>query len=90
MMAGYQGHGDVNNPEAFAAPASWERAMSSSRYNGINLDIGHFIAGDNTSPIPFIRQYADRITHIHYPVPEGSDVMKEIARCVHFRRDALA
>ena len=132
MMVGYHGHGDVNNPEAFAAPASWERAMSYSRYNGINLDIGHFIAGNNTSPIPFIKQYADRITHIHlkdrklnngpnrswgegdtpikevlqlmkkekypfqatiefeYPVPEGSDVMKEIARCVRFCRDALA
>ena len=131
MRVGYHGHGDVNNPEAFAAPASWERAMSYSRYNCINLDIGHFIAGNNTSPIPFIKQYADRITHIHlkdrklnngpnrswgegdtpikevlqlmkkekypfqatiefeYPVPEGSDVLKEIARCVQFCKNAL-
>lgn len=65
LMVGYHGHGDVNNPEAFAAPASWEKAMSFSKYNGINLDIGHFTAGNSTSPIPFIKQYADRITHIH-------------------------
>jgi len=65
MMVGYHGHADVKNPEAFASPESWERAMSYSRYNGINLDIGHFIAGNNTSPIPFIRKYADRITHLH-------------------------
>jgi sugar phosphate isomerase/epimerase len=65
FMVGYHGHGDVKNPEAFAAPESWERSMSYSRYNGINLDIGHFTAGNSMSPIPFIRKYADRITHIH-------------------------
>lgn len=65
MMVAYHGHAAVNNPEAFASPASWERAMSFSKYNGVNLDIGHFIAGNNTSPIPFIRKYADRISHIH-------------------------
>jgi sugar phosphate isomerase/epimerase len=132
MMVGYHGHGEVNNPEAFATPESWERSMSYSRYNGINLDIGHFIAGNNVSPIPFIRKYADRITHIHlkdrklnngpnrpwgegdtpirevlqlmkkekypfqatiefeYQVPEGSDVLKEIAKCIRFCKDALA
>lgn len=65
FMVGYHGHAAVHNPEAFAAPESWERAMSYSKYNGINLDIGHFIAGNNTSPIPFLRKHADRITHIH-------------------------
>lgn len=131
MRVGYHGHGDVKNPEAFATPESWERSMSYSKYNCINLDIGHFIAGNNTSPIPFIKKYSDRITHIHlkdrklnngpnrpwgegdtpirevlqlmkkekypfqatiefeYQVPEGSDVLKEIAKCVRFCRDAL-
>lgn len=65
FMVGYHGHGEVKNPEAFATPESWERSMSYSKYNGINLDIGHFLAGNNTSPIPFIRKHADRITHIH-------------------------
>jgi sugar phosphate isomerase/epimerase len=132
LMVGYHGHGDVNNPEAFAAPQSWERAMSYSKYNGINLDIGHFTAGNSTSPVPFIKKHADRITHIHlkdrkldngpnvpwgkgdtpirevlqlmkkekypfqatiefeYPVPEGSNVLSEIAKCVEFCRVALA
>ena len=65
FMVVYHGHGDVANPEAFATPESWERSMSYSKYNGINLDIGHFIAGNGTSPIPFIKKHADRITHIH-------------------------
>jgi hypothetical protein len=65
FMVGYHGHGDVKNPEAFATPESWERSMSYSKYNGINLDIGHFLAGNSASPIPFIKKHADRITHVH-------------------------
>ncbi len=65
MMVGYHGHANVHSPEAFATPESWEKAMTYSKYNGINLDIGHFIAGNNVSPIPFLKKHADRITHIH-------------------------
>jgi hypothetical protein len=131
LMVGYHGHANVTNPEAFGRPESWETAMSYSPYNGINLDIGHFIAGNDKSPIEFLKKYAARITHVHlkdrkmhngpntvwgqgdtpirealqlmkkekypfqgtiefeYKVPEGSTVMKEIARCVEFCRQAL-
>jgi len=65
VMVGYHGHANITDPEAFGRPESWETAMSFSKYNGINLDIGHFIAGNNTSPAPFIRKHADRITHVH-------------------------
>jgi sugar phosphate isomerase/epimerase len=65
MMIGYHGHTDITSPEAFGRPASWETAMSYSKYNGINLDIGHFIAGNSASPIPFLKKYHDRVTHIH-------------------------
>ncbi len=65
MMIGYHGHTDVTSPEAFGRPESWETAMSYSKYNGINLDIGHFVSGNSTSPIPFLQKYHDRVTHIH-------------------------
>jgi hypothetical protein len=65
MMIGYHGHTDVTSPEKFGRPESWETAMSYSKYNGINLDIGHFIAGNSKSPIPFLEKYHDRVTHIH-------------------------
>jgi len=65
MMIGYHGHTDITSPEAFGRPSSWETAMSYSKYNGINLDIGHFIAGNSESPIPFLQKYHDRVTHIH-------------------------
>jgi sugar phosphate isomerase/epimerase len=132
MMIGYHGHTNVTSPEAFGRPESWEIAMSYSKYNGINLDIGHFIAGNSVSPIPFLEKYHDRVTHIHlkdrkmhngpnvpwgegdtpiketlklmqkekypfpgviemeYPVPQGSDLMTELAKCVEFCRNALA
>ena len=131
MMVGYHGHTNIHNPEAFGAPESWEKAMSYSKYNGINLDIGHFVAANNTSPIPFLKKYADRVTHVHikdrkmnngpntpfgegdtpikdvlqvmkrekyafqatiefeYKVPEGSNVLREIARCVDYCRNCL-
>jgi len=65
MMIGYHGHTDITSNEAFGSPESWETAMEFSKYNGINLDIGHFIAGNSTSPIPYIKKHHDRITHIH-------------------------
>jgi sugar phosphate isomerase/epimerase len=65
MMIGYHGHTNVTSPEAFGRPESWETAMSYSKYNGINLDIGHFVAGNSKSPIPFLEKYHDRVTHIH-------------------------
>ena len=124
LMVGYHGHAETG-------PADWETAFGYAKHNGANVDIGHFIAGHNTSPVPFIRKYHARITHIHvkdrkfndgantpfgqgdtpirevlqvirdnkwpiqatiefeYTVPEGSDRMAEIGKCVQFCRDAL-
>jgi hypothetical protein len=58
MMIGYHGHQETT-------PAHWEHAFGQAKFNGANLDIGHFLAGNNTSPVPFLKQYHDRITHIH-------------------------
>jgi sugar phosphate isomerase/epimerase len=89
LMVGYHGHTNVTSPEAFAKPESWEKAMSYSKYNGINLDLGHFTAANNTSPIPFMQKYADRITHVHIkdrkldngpnvPYGQGNTPIKEV------------
>ncbi|HKD06195.1 MAG TPA: TIM barrel protein [Bryobacteraceae bacterium] len=65
MMIGYHGHTAGPGGEAFGAPENWERAMEVSPYNGINLDLGHFLVGNKTSPIPFLTKYHDKVTHIH-------------------------
>lgn len=132
LMIGYHGHVDITSPEAFGAPRSWETAMSYNPWNGINLDIGHFVADNNTSPIPFMMKYHDRITHIHvkdrgknlgpavpwgdgdtpirevletmarekykfqatiemeHKIPEGSDTMTELRKCVEYCKNALS
>jgi len=55
---GYHGHTAVG-------PKQWENAFSFAKYNWANVDIGHFVAGNNTSPVPFIKEYHERITHVH-------------------------
>jgi hypothetical protein len=58
LMVGYHGH-------ATTKPEHWEAAFALAKYNGANVDLGHFVAGNNTSPIPFIKKYHDRVTHVH-------------------------
>ena len=127
MNIGYHGH-------TATTEAHWEEAFALAKHNCANLDIGHYIAGGNGSPVEFIKKHHARITHVHikdrkskenggknvpfgegdtpikdvlrllrdnkwpiqatiefeYPVPAGSDRMKEIARDVKYCRDALA
>jgi sugar phosphate isomerase/epimerase len=58
MMVGYHAHTQ-------ATPTLWDTALSQSEYNGINLDIGHYVAGTSSSPIDFILKNNDRITSMH-------------------------
>jgi sugar phosphate isomerase/epimerase len=123
LMVGYHGHASMT-------PAHWEQAFTYSRFNGANLDIGHFVGGNKTSPIPFLKQHHARITHLHvkdktlqdanvpfgegdtpirealqvirdnrwpiqatiefeYRVPDGSDRMTELARCIDYCKQCL-
>jgi Xylose isomerase-like TIM barrel len=58
LPVAYHGH-------ATTTPRDWEAAFAQARYNWANLDIGHFVAGNNTSPVPFMKQHHARISHIH-------------------------
>jgi sugar phosphate isomerase/epimerase len=58
MMVGLHGH-------VAATPEVLQQAFAFGKYIGANVDIGHFVAGSNTSPLPFITQHHERITHIH-------------------------
>lgn len=127
LLVGMHNHTQVGE-EGF----SFDVPLSYSPYNALNLDVGHYVAGTSQSPIPIIKQYADRISHLHlkdrkvnngdnvswgagdtplvdilrllqeeqypitamieleYDIPEGSDVMTEMAKCVAFCREALS
>jgi sugar phosphate isomerase/epimerase len=58
LMVGYHGHTKTTE-------AMFVEAFSYARYNGANLDIGHYIAGNLGDPVAFIEKHHDRITHIH-------------------------
>jgi len=127
LMVGLHGH-------ATSTMADWEKAFSFAKHLGANLDIGHYIAGDQGSPVDFLKKHHARVTHIHvkdrkskangaknmpfgegdtpikevlhlirdnkwpiqatiefeYPVPAGSDLMKELAKAIKYCRDVLA
>lgn len=58
MMVGYHAHLD-------ASPSLWDEALKQSPYNGINLDIGHWVAAGNPGLLEFIRAHHARITTLH-------------------------
>lgn len=112
---------------------AWDEALSQAKYNGLNCDIGHYVAA-GFDPIPLLEQKHDRIHSMHikdrkskangganmpwgegdtplvqvlqlmkksrykfpatveleYSIPEGSDAVKEVAKCVEFCRKALS
>lgn len=43
----------------------WDHALQESRYNAINLDMGHYVAA-GFDPIPLIKAKHDRIDSIHF------------------------
>ena len=58
MMVGYHAH--------MAATATfWDVAMSQSKYNGINVDVGHYVAAGNRDLIEFVRKNHERMPSIH-------------------------
>ena len=129
MLVGFHNHTQVDDSEW-----SFDELLSHSPQNMLNLDIGHYVAGLGTSPVPVIEKYHDRISHLHlkdrktpengagnvmwgegdtpisdvlrllqkeqypitamieleYDIPEGSDVLQEMERCVAYCRDALS
>ena len=57
-------HAASSDPNEVASPASMEKLLAMSKLFVINLDIGHFTAGNNDAA-DFLKKHHDRITHIH-------------------------
>jgi sugar phosphate isomerase/epimerase len=86
LMVGYHGH-------AATGPDDWEKAFTLAGHNGANVDIGHFVAGDHGSPVPFITKHHARVTHVHIkdrkkgngpntPFGEGDTPIVEVLRLI--------
>lgn len=64
VIVAFHGHSDVNDPNQFAKPEAFERALAMSPNFAINLDIGHFVAA-NYDPVDFIKTYHKHILVLH-------------------------
>jgi sugar phosphate isomerase/epimerase len=64
MAIGMHGHSNVSDPNEFATPESFAKAMKMSKYFKINLDIGHFVSAD-FDPIAYIKEHHADITNLH-------------------------
>jgi sugar phosphate isomerase/epimerase len=64
IIWGGHNHAEVNNPNQFASAQSLELVLSLSKFFGVNLDIGHYTAG-NQDAVAFIQKHHDRITNLH-------------------------
>lgn len=64
MVVAMHGHSRVDDPNEFATPDSFAAALKMSKYFKVNLDIGHFTAG-NFDAVAYIRQHHADITNLH-------------------------
>jgi len=127
MYVGYHGHEQQT-------PTFWDTAIKQSKYNAMNLDIGHYVAAGNPDPLDLMREKHDHIMSMHvkdrqtpangkdnlmwgkgdtpirealqlmsqqkykfpatveleYQIPNDSDAVKEVARCLEYCRKVLA
>ena len=86
MLVGFHGHAEVS-------PALYGQLFTYGNTFGANVDIGHFVAGQNISPVPLIKQHHDRITHLHIkdrkmhegpnmPFGQGDTPIKEVLQLI--------
>ncbi len=127
IRMGYHGHEQQT-------PTFWDTALSQSKGNAMNFDLGHYVAAGQPDPLALIRQKHDRICSMHikdrqnpangkgnlpwgqgntpltevlglmrdqkytfpaaveleYKVPEGSNSVAEVKKCLEYCRKVLS
>ncbi len=64
IKAAWHPHAQVQDPNEVATPESLEKLLAMSKSFVVNLDIGHYTAGNNDA-VAFLKKHHDRITHLH-------------------------
>ena len=64
LLVGYHGHDATNDPNQTATLESYDTLMAYGKYNGVNLDIGHFTAAGYDA-VAFIQKHHAKITNLH-------------------------
>jgi sugar phosphate isomerase/epimerase len=58
IIVGYHGHEQQT-------PTLWDTALDQSEFNKMNLDFGHYVAGDNENVVEFVKEKSDQIISMH-------------------------
>jgi sugar phosphate isomerase/epimerase len=64
MTVAMHNHANIKDPNEFATPESFDKALAQSKHFAINLDIGHFVAA-GFDPVDYITKNHKRITNLH-------------------------
>ena len=64
IKAAWHPHAQIHDPNEVATPESMEKLLGMSKSFVLNLDIGHFTAGNNDA-VAFLKKHHERITHLH-------------------------
>ncbi|MBI3666742.1 MAG: sugar phosphate isomerase/epimerase [Acidobacteria bacterium] len=92
VIVAMHGHSNLADPNQFATPESFAKAVAMSDYYRVNLDIGHFTAA-GYDPVAYIRDHHDWITNIHVkdrkkndgpntPFGQGDTPIKEVLQLI--------
>lgn len=60
----FHNHSNLVDPNQFATPESFAKALAMSKYYKINLDIGHFTQA-NFDAVSYLQQHHADISHLH-------------------------
>jgi sugar phosphate isomerase/epimerase len=60
----FHNHANLTDPNQFATPESFAKALSMSKYYKINLDIGHFTQA-NFDAVSYLEQHHADVSHLH-------------------------
>jgi sugar phosphate isomerase/epimerase len=64
MIIGFHGHDNNVDPNEFGSLESYAKGLAYGKYNGINLDVGHFTAAGYDA-LAYIKENHKRISNLH-------------------------
>jgi len=92
ILVAMHNHSNIKDPNEFARPESFEKALAMSKHYRVNLDVGHFFAA-GFDPVQYLADHHDKILCLHIkdrkanqganvPFGEGETPIKAVLQLV--------